>query len=179
MITGQLLLFALLGGILPALLWLWFWLKEDKARPEPRGIILLAFIAGIITVPFAILFESLSVKVFPGILTIAIAAGPIEELLKYIAAAILVLKRKANDEPIDAIIYMITVALGFAARCLVQFAFQLVLDQTRQLLQRLKAKALGEVETIAADAAESVLDTIGALSVDRSEIEGAVKAAKE
>ena len=24
------LLYALLGGILPAVLWLWFWLKEDS-----------------------------------------------------------------------------------------------------------------------------------------------------
>jgi RsiW-degrading membrane proteinase PrsW (M82 family) len=39
----------------------------------------------------------------------------IEEVCKYSAALIVVLWNKAVDEPIDAIIYMITIALGFSA----------------------------------------------------------------
>jgi len=39
----------------------------------------------------------------------------IEEVLKYSAALMVILWNKAVDEPIDAIIYMITVALGFSA----------------------------------------------------------------
>jgi RsiW-degrading membrane proteinase PrsW (M82 family) len=39
----------------------------------------------------------------------------IEEIFKYTFAYFAVLRRKAMDEPIDAVIYMITVALGFAA----------------------------------------------------------------
>ncbi len=39
----------------------------------------------------------------------------IEEVLKYSAALIVVLWNKAVDEPIDAIIYMLTIALGFSA----------------------------------------------------------------
>ena len=39
----------------------------------------------------------------------------IEEICKYSAALIVVLWNKAVDEPIDAIIYMITIALGFSA----------------------------------------------------------------
>ena len=31
-------LFALIGGFVPALVWLWFWLKEDKQKPEPKGV---------------------------------------------------------------------------------------------------------------------------------------------
>ena len=133
MISLQTILFALLGGVLPALLWLWFWLKEDKARPEPRGLLILTFVLGMVSVLFAIFFENIAVKFLTGeffsalILnspldfllresySIAIAAGPIEELVKYAAVALFVLGREANDEPIDAIIYMITVALGFAA----------------------------------------------------------------
>ncbi|MEW5424304.1 F0F1 ATP synthase subunit B [Amorphus sp. 3PC139-8] len=46
-------------------------------------------------------------------------------------------------------------------------------------IAEIKQQALGEVEGIATDAAEAVIDTIGALSVDRSEIATAVKAAKE
>ena len=39
----------------------------------------------------------------------------IEEILKYTAALIVVFWHKAVDEPIDTIIYMITIALGFSA----------------------------------------------------------------
>ncbi|MCH7598043.1 PrsW family intramembrane metalloprotease, partial [Patescibacteria group bacterium] len=123
--SGQILLFALLGGVLPALLWLWFWLKEDRVRPEPRGLILLSFIAGMITVAFVIPLERaaefLSIKAAATLAfvsaetTTVLAWATIEEVSKYIVGVLVVLKRKANDEPIDAIIYMITIALGFAA----------------------------------------------------------------
>jgi RsiW-degrading membrane proteinase PrsW (M82 family) len=39
----------------------------------------------------------------------------IEELFKFLAARVTVLGRREADEPIDAVIYMVTVALGFAA----------------------------------------------------------------
>ncbi|MCH8049949.1 PrsW family intramembrane metalloprotease [Patescibacteria group bacterium] len=121
-ISGTTLFFALLGGILPALLWLWFWLREDKARPEPRGMIFLSFVVGMLVIPFAILLEKgveilLEKEVihfyFSGTVWFVFAA--IEELLKYGAGYLFVLRRKSNDEPIDGLIYMITIALGFAA----------------------------------------------------------------
>ena len=114
MISAQTLLFALFGGLLPALLWLWFWLKEDKARPEPRGLILLSFIVGMIAVPLVLPFQKVAAVYFEATIAIALWAA-LEELFKYGAAYVAVLRRKEMDEPIDAVIYMITVALGFAA----------------------------------------------------------------
>ncbi len=114
MLTGQTFLFASLGGILPALLWLWYWLKEDKARPEPKGLILLSFVAGMVTVPLVIPLEQIAIEYSSGLIMVILWAA-IEELMKYGAAFFVVLRRKAVDEPIDAIIYMITIALGFAA----------------------------------------------------------------
>ena len=49
--------YALLSGVLPALLWLWFWLKEDNLHPEPRKVIARTFISGAIAVIFALIFE--------------------------------------------------------------------------------------------------------------------------
>jgi protease PrsW len=114
MLSFQTLTFALLGGILPALFWLWFWLKEDKKRPEPRGLILLAFVVGMLAVPVVLPFEKLADSYFTGTIVIIIWSA-IEEIFKYILAYFAVLRRKAMDEPVDAVIYMITVALGFAA----------------------------------------------------------------
>lgn len=114
MISTQTLLYALLGGILPALLWLWFWLKEDKKSPEPRGLILLSFVAGMFVVPLVLPLQKIAATYFMGT-TVLILWASAEEILKFLAAWLLVLRRKEMNEPIDAVIYMITVALGFAA----------------------------------------------------------------
>jgi len=107
-------LIAFLGGLIPALFWLWFWLREDTAKPEPRILIASAFIAGMAVVPLVLPLQKFAIERFQGdnlIFTWVI----IEEVLKFSAALIVVLWNKAVDEPIDCIIYMITIALGFAA----------------------------------------------------------------
>lgn len=105
---------ALLGGFIPALFWLWFWLREDKARPEPRVLIFTAFVAGIAVVPLVLPFQKYASEHFTGQNLIFVWVI-VEEVLKYSAALIVILWNKAVDEPIDCIIYMITIALGFAA----------------------------------------------------------------
>ena len=46
--TPAYLAYAAIGGMLPALFWLWFWLQEDKLHPEPRSRIMLAFLGGMV-----------------------------------------------------------------------------------------------------------------------------------
>ncbi|MCW9054371.1 MAG: PrsW family intramembrane metalloprotease [Candidatus Pacebacteria bacterium] len=106
-------IFAFLGGLLPALLWLWFWLRQDK-HPEPKRLIFLAFFMGMLSVPFVVPFERYAQGIFTGTMMIASWAA-IEELLKFGFAYFSVLRRKELNEPIDAVIYMISIALGFAA----------------------------------------------------------------
>jgi len=105
---------AFLGGLIPALFWLWFLLREDKERPEPYGLIALAFIAGMLVVPLALPLQKLALEFYHGD-NLVFVWVIIEEVLKYAAALIVVLWHKAVDEPIDIIIYLITIALGFAA----------------------------------------------------------------
>ncbi len=114
MITGETILFAALGGILPALIWLWFWLREDKKHPEPKRLIFLAFFMGMLTIPFVIPLQRYAQAFFSGTLLI-VAWATIEEILKYLFAYFSVLRKKEVNEPIDPVIYMISVALGFAA----------------------------------------------------------------
>ena len=164
-------IFALLGGILPALFWLWFWIREDRLKPEPKGALLLAFIGGVLAVLLALFLELIlyyllvdantsittkspaifwiplkhladkynlmngqsifweqisnyfsSWKIFSTfnidikkIFLVIIIAPVVEETLKFILTYNICLRRKVNDEPIDASIYMLTSALGFAA----------------------------------------------------------------
>ena len=108
------LFLALSGGLVPALFWLWFWLREDSAHPEPRALIARSFIAGMLVVPLVLPLQQFALSHLSGA-ELTLAWVTIEETLKYAAALIVVLWNKAVDEPIDAVMYMITIALGFSA----------------------------------------------------------------
>ncbi len=109
------ILAAIAGGILPALAWLWFWRREDSRNPEPRKLIALAFVAGMVTVGLVIPVEKFVAPYLATTTLVFAAWSAIEEVFKYLAARFTVLKRREDDEPIDPVIYMVTVALGFAA----------------------------------------------------------------
>ncbi|HRH55958.1 MAG TPA: PrsW family glutamic-type intramembrane protease [Candidatus Paceibacterota bacterium] len=115
MFSFETLFYAFLGGILPALVWLYFLLKEDRRCPEPRFMIALAFAAGVLSVPLVLPLERFAVIALPAGIPVIIAWAAIEETIKYLLAAMLVLWRRAVDESVDVVIYMITAALGFAA----------------------------------------------------------------
>ena len=118
---------AFLGGLIPALFWLWFWLRQDKARPEPKTLIASAFIAGMAVVPIVLPLQKYALDRFTGD-SLIFAWVVVEEVLKYVAALIVVLWNKAVDEPIDVIIYMITIALGFSALENALFIFNPLVD---------------------------------------------------
>jgi RsiW-degrading membrane proteinase PrsW (M82 family) len=103
------------GGMLPALAWLWFWLREDSAHPEPRRLIAIAFLAGMVTVVMVIPIENFVATLVKDQTILFSIWSVIEEIGKYLVALATVLWRREDDEPIDVVIYMIVVALGFAA----------------------------------------------------------------
>ncbi len=105
---------ALIGGLFPALAWLWFWSREDS-HPEPKRLIALAFIAGMITVMLVIPIQKYVAGFLATQTLIFTAWSTIEEVMKYLVAYAAVLWRHEDDEPIDPVIYMVAVALGFAA----------------------------------------------------------------
>lgn len=111
----KILLLSLVVGVVPALIWLWFWLREDNKKSEPRGLIGALFVMGMITVIFVIpiqkFFES---SIFNETNQIIVWAA-IEELVKYLAVFFLIANTRHIDEPLDWPIFTITVALGFAA----------------------------------------------------------------
>jgi len=131
----KLILFAVLGGFVPAFIWLWFWLKEDSARPEPARIVIRTFLVGGLFIFLAFILQKTLLSIYSDPDTfVATLSYPennlayfwlvaptlllwslIEEIVKYLAAAISAFSTKSFDEPIDAMIYMITSAIGFAA----------------------------------------------------------------
>ena len=106
--------YATLGGIVPALVWVWFWTLQDRKNPEPTRLIIAAFLVGIVAVATVIPLQKFAMVFLAGT-SLVIAWAAIEEVVKYALAHFTVLAHKANNEPIDPMIYLITVALGFAA----------------------------------------------------------------
>lgn len=106
---------ALAGGITPALLWLWFWHREDAKNPEPKRMIALAFVMGMVTVAIVIPVQKFVAPFIAGPMLVFVAWSFIEEAVKYFMAQATVLRSKAVDEPLDMVMYMVTIALGFAA----------------------------------------------------------------
>lgn len=116
MINAITFVYAVLGGVLPALVWLAFWLLEDYKRPEPRRLILKTFILGVVAVALVLPFQKAIDTIFPGTIFISVLLWAVfEECFKFGAAYFGGLKSSEDNEPIDPIIYMITAALGFAA----------------------------------------------------------------
>ena len=109
------LFFSLVGGVLPVLLWLWFWLREDRLHPEPRSLIMLSFFWGMLMVLFALPVEQWIWGMTPVMTYVIIGWAVTEEVFKYIASYFGALRARENDEPIDSLIYLITAALGFSA----------------------------------------------------------------
>lgn len=105
---------AFICGLIPSLFWLWFWLREDNEKPEPYLLIAITFIAGMAVVPLALPLQKAAIGMYHGDNLIYVWVI-IEEVLKYGIALAIILWNKAVNEPIDMIIYMITIALGFAA----------------------------------------------------------------
>ena len=124
----------LLFGVLPSLIWLSYYLRKDF-HPESKNIILRVFLLGMGSAVFAAGFENLigsfllekfsdseTIHLFIQIAYIFLGIAFVEEFVKYFAVQnkyIIVktalLKEKEFDEPVDAMIYMIVSALGFAA----------------------------------------------------------------
>jgi RsiW-degrading membrane proteinase PrsW (M82 family) len=118
------LLVAFLCGTIPALIWLAFWLFEDRKNPEPKRYIFFTFLAGMcVVVPLVLPLEKIVCSLISGSAicpdhpsaAVLFAWAFIEESAKFLAAYVAALHWRVFDEPLDAVVYMITAALGFAA----------------------------------------------------------------
>ncbi len=114
-------IFLVFLGLTPSFVWLVFYLHEHFKHPEPRKLIFLTFLTGAVTT-----FVVLPVQLFLNgqlsragvgsysILSFVVLAAT-EELIKFLGVYTVIHSNRHFSEPLDAMIYMITGALGFAA----------------------------------------------------------------
>ena len=109
----------LLITILPSLLIVTFFVKSDKF-PEPASQIIKIFMYGLfLCIPaFLINTELGNIYAKTGIsealISSFLSAAPVEEVLKFTVLYSLVYKMKDFNEPIDGIVYGVSVSLGSA-----------------------------------------------------------------
>lgn len=123
-------------GFLPSLVWLIYYLKKD-CRPEPKSMIARTVFVGILVAPLAVIaqliFARLASYFNPDFqsstsLIFLLWAAFAEEYVKYLAVKVTILRNPEFDEPTDAMIYMISAALGFAALENILVLFQAIPD---------------------------------------------------
>lgn len=126
-----------LGGlilaIIPAIVWLAFFYRQDRLEPEPRTMVIGVFVLGLlvataVAIPIvdrvfdvgAWLFTSPLVHLAGGILVV----GIVQEGLKYLTLRLSVYGSREFDERTDGIIYGTAVGLGFATALNVAFVVE-------------------------------------------------------
>ena len=118
LLTYPLLAFA------PAVFWFWFFARKDTYRPEPKRLIAVTFLLGMLsTIPagifsFIFLDESFLdeganfASVASGMLFVV---GPVEEMSKFLAVYPVAYRSLYFDEPSDGLVYAAAASLGFAS----------------------------------------------------------------
>jgi RsiW-degrading membrane proteinase PrsW (M82 family) len=132
-----------------------FWLFEDRCEPEPKRYIFYTFVLGMLMVPLVLPIEQYSQTMFSGI-ALYIAWAAAEEILKFAAAYFAALRWSVFDEPLDAVMYMATAALGFSAAENALFLIPAIMNG-----EALKALATGDLRFIGA----TLLHTLASATV--------------
>ena len=117
------LLILIFFGLAPSFIWLLFFLRKDSHPESNRMIIKIFFYGMLITFPAALIEMGISASlielnfspIFISLLYWFIGVALIEEGLKYLVIREKVIRSPEFDEPVDAMLYMIIAALGFAA----------------------------------------------------------------
>ena len=110
-------------GVLPSLTWLFYYLSKDL-HPEPKKTIIKMFLWGaLITIP--VFFTQIGLMVLlnkfglnPLITSLVywfLIIAFSEEIFKFLVVRLKIMNSPDLDEPLDIMLYMVVVALGFSA----------------------------------------------------------------
>lgn len=112
----------ILLSLIPAILWIFYFYRQDKYEKEPLKLLLITFFLGCLSVIPALIIE----LVVQGQINYYIPFGPLricigmlmvgftEEICKLHAVKSYAYKNEEFNEPVDGIVYSVTAALGFA-----------------------------------------------------------------
>ena len=114
----------LIVSLTPGIFWLWFSVRKDNIRPEPRRLIAFTFLLGCLSaIPAAIgnfvFGADMLVGETPALATVFTAmllfVGPVEEFCKFVAVRLGPYRSPNFDEAVDGLVYSSAASLGFAS----------------------------------------------------------------
>lgn len=127
--TG-LLVAGVIMALIPAILWIGFFYRQDRLEPEPKGMVLQVFVLGALVaagigIPLvnkvfnisAWIYRDWWVHLLGGILVI----GFVQEFLKYAVVRFSIYNASEFNERIDGIIYSTAAGLGYATMLSITF----------------------------------------------------------
>ena len=116
------IIFSFICAVAPAVFLVVYYYKQDKAKPEPKGLIVKIFIIGIFSTIIAVILELLISLLAPLVkidllfyfFNAFVVAGFSEELIKLLVVLFFVFKNVEFDKVVDGIVYTVVASLGFA-----------------------------------------------------------------
>jgi RsiW-degrading membrane proteinase PrsW (M82 family) len=102
-------------GIAPSIIWLLIFLRKDSHPESNRMILKIFFYGALATIPAALIEVGIAKLPLGLILYYFLGVALVEEVFKYLVVKKKVVENPEFDEPVDAMLYMIIAALGFAA----------------------------------------------------------------
>ncbi|HWC57893.1 MAG TPA: PrsW family glutamic-type intramembrane protease [Candidatus Paceibacterota bacterium] len=102
-------------GMLPSVIWLTFWLYLARDRREPFLLMTMCFILGGLSVFAATFIQHALTPLVTSVTHRVIIWAAIEECLKFLVFYGVAYKSAYDNEALDPAMYLIVVALGFAA----------------------------------------------------------------
>ncbi len=124
---------AIVGGVIPTFLWLWFWFNQVK-KPESTGFLTFMYILGMLCVFIVIPMDAIIQQSGLSQKEYLLAFAIVEEVIKSASVALVAFHRNMIKEPTDFTLFLVTTALGFSG-----------LENTFYLMQPLTENNLGFV----------------------------------
>ncbi len=118
-----LLALSLALAVIPALLLVRYYYRQDRARPEPKGLVVKVFLFGVLSalvaIPLEVLVDVFNFALDPGTIWYAlfkafVVAGLVEEYLKLMVVRRTAFRHPAFDEVMDGVVYTVVAGMGFA-----------------------------------------------------------------
>ncbi len=111
-------------ALAPGLFWLWFYVRKNSYRPEPRRLLATTFGLGMLsTIPAGIIERVFISDALDGpnvtfgamAFNMLFIVGPVEEVSKFLAVRLHAFRSRYFEEPMDGLVYSAAASLGFAS----------------------------------------------------------------
>jgi RsiW-degrading membrane proteinase PrsW (M82 family) len=108
------LLWAIVGGVIPTFLWMWFWFSQTK-KPESTGFLSLLYIIGMVCVFIVFPIDHWIMTTQLNQKEHLLAFAGVEEIVKLLITALIAFGGNRTKKPTDYTLFLVTTALGFSA----------------------------------------------------------------